>query len=144
MYGQWRAPHPSIRDMDWIHSDASVHRIISDLSIFISPKPGTTHRILAGGDLNMGFMGRFTEDGRSRSVIVRMEALGMEYLGPKTPDNERVPTFYTRSQEPATASSQLDHVFASRDLCDSIGVRAMNAADEWGPSDHCRILATLT
>lgn len=143
MYGRFRSPHPTVGDSDWIHADASVHRIISDFSVFISPKPDTTHRILAAGDLNMNFLGRIVPEGRSQSVLTRMEALGMEYIGPKTSDNERVPTYYTRSQEPATARSQLDHVFASKGMHDDITVQAMNSVDEWGPSDHCRILATL-
>ena len=75
--------------------------------------------------------------------MTRMEALAMEYLGPKTTDNQRVPTYYTRSEDPATARSQLDHVFASRGMHDHITVRAMNGAEDWGPSDHCRILAQL-
>ena len=47
MYGRWVAPHPSKNSPSWIYSDASVHRIISDLSAFISstepphpPHPG--------------------------------------------------------------------------------------------------------
>ena len=140
MYGRFRPPHPTVGDSDWIHADATVHRIISDFSVFISPKPGTTHRILAGGDLNLGFV---RASDRSQSVLTRMEALGMEYIGPKTADNEIVPTYYTRSEEPATARSQLDHVFASKGMHDNIAVRAMNSVDEWGPSDHCRIVAAL-
>lgn len=143
MYGRLREPHRSIGDKEWIHGDASVHRIISDLSVFISPKPGTTHRILAGGDLNMRFLGRSVPEGRSQSVFFRMDALGMEYMGPKTLENERVPTYYTRSEEPATAHTQLDHVFASRGMHSEMTIRAMNGVDEWGPSDHCRIVATL-
>ena len=55
MYGCWQSPHP-IADGDWIYSDASVHRIISDLSAFIGyyDRP-SKHRILAAGDLNMSF-----------------------------------------------------------------------------------------
>ena len=99
---------------------------------------------MAGGDFNMGFLGRFADDERYRSVITRMEALGMKYLGPKTDDNERVPTFHTQSEGPANAVTQFDHVFASRWMQDSIAVQALNDPDEWGHSDHCRILATLS
>ena len=143
MYGRFREPHPSIGDKEWIHGDASVHRIISDLSVFFSPKPDTTHRILAAGDLNMNFLGRSAPEGRSQSVLFRMDALGMEYLGPKTPENGRIPTYFTRSEGPATARAQLDHVFASRGMHNDITIQAMNSVDEWGPSDHCRTMATL-
>ena len=50
---------------------------------------------------------------------------------------------YHPQQEPvgATASNnQLDYVFASRGFHESITVRAMNGVDEWGTSDHCRLL----
>ena len=44
-------------------------------------------------------------------------------------------------RNPATASNnQLDHVFASRGFHESVNVRAMNGVDEWGASDHCRLL----
>ena len=53
MYGRWEAPHPSKNRKSWIYSDASAHRIISDLSAFIASTDPGTHRILAAGDLNM-------------------------------------------------------------------------------------------
>lgn len=34
-------------------------------------------------------------------------------------------------------------VFASTDLADRVRVHALNLSDEWGPSDHCRILITV-
>jgi len=49
------------------------------------------------------------------------------------------PTFRTTRQTAATATNQLDYVFASRGFHESIWVRALNAVDERGPSDHCRI-----
>ena len=144
MYARWRPPHPSVGDKNWIHADASAHRIISDLSAFTSHREGATHRILAAGDMNMGFAGRFQHDARMSSVLTRMNALGLEYLGPKTAAGEIVPTLRTRSQEPAEATTQMDHVFASRGFHNNIRIRAMNRADEWGPSDHCRILVELS
>lgn len=33
-----------------------------------------------------------------------------------------------------------DYVFASRSMVGSVRVRALNEPDEWGPSDHCRLL----
>ena len=75
----------------------------------------------------------------------------MPFVGPQAPygrqanpwpdelphDSKNVPTYYT--ENPETATRQLDFVFASRWFADSIKVRAMNSVEEWGPSDHCRI-----
>ena len=144
MYARWRPPHPSVGDSQWIHADASAHRIISDLSAFTSHREESMHRILAAGDLNMGFVGRFENEARSLSVLTRMNALGLEYLGPRTPSGEIVPTLRTGRREPDEATTQMDHVFASRGFHDSVRVRVMNGADEWGASDHCRVLLELT
>ena len=38
---------------------------------------------------------------------------------------------------------QLDFVFASESIADSLTVRALNGDDEWGPSDHCRVLVEI-
>ncbi|MYC33905.1 MAG: endonuclease/exonuclease/phosphatase family protein [Chloroflexi bacterium] len=51
-----------------------------------------------------------------------------------------VATFYTSGNSPATAENQLDYVFASRGFHNSVRTRAVNGVDEWGSSDHCRIL----
>ena len=54
MYARWLRPHPSTKSRWGVgYSDASAHRIISDLSAFIGNTNPTTHRILAAGDLNM-------------------------------------------------------------------------------------------
>ena len=53
--------------------------------------------------------------------------------------SRNVPTFHMKGESPATAAHQLDFVFASRDMADSVHVRALNDPDHWGPSDHCRI-----
>ena len=42
--------------------------------------------------------------------------------------------------KPATAVNQLDYAFASRGFHEQVSVRAMNAIEEWGPSDHCRLM----
>ena len=34
---------------------------------------------------------------------------------------------------------QLDFVFASDGLSDSLTVRALNSPERWGPSDHCQL-----
>lgn len=144
MYSRLRQPHPSVGDKDWIHSDASAHRIISDLSVFISPREGSTHRILAAGDMNMRLVDRAEPNARVDTLLARTTALGLEYIGPRTPDGRSVPTFYTSSQNSSTASRPLDHVFASNGFHQRINAWAMNGADEWGPSDHCRILVELS
>ena len=93
-----------------------------------------------------------------RSVFSRMDALGLEFIGPQAPngrqasqqpaglpeDTRNVVTYHTTRQKPETAANQLDYVFASRGFHESIKVRALNEVDEWGPSDHCRILIEVS
>ena len=69
MYARWLSPHPSInaKSSRSDYSDASAHRIISDLSTFIDRSDPAAHRILAAGDLNM-FYGA---TGRKRSLPKR-------------------------------------------------------------------------
>ncbi|MCY3786999.1 MAG: hypothetical protein OXG47_09795 [bacterium] len=42
--------------------------------------------------------------------------------------------------KPADALSQFDYVFASRGFHNEVTARALNTVEEWGPSDHCRLL----
>ena len=161
MYGRWIGSHPSVKtSWSFGYADASVHRIISDLSTFIGHENSQTHRILAAGDLNIlhgyGDGGRPPYwDARYRSVFERMAAIGMEFVGPQAPDGRQaetlathepedsrnVVTFYLPGKNPTTASNnQLDYVFASRGFHESVNVRAMNGVEEWGASDHCRLL----
>ena len=154
MYGSWSVPHESTGSRR-IVSDASAHRVVSDLSLLVGQERG--HRILAAGDLNILYgYGEHASDywaGRYASVFDRMKAIGLPFVGPQAPngrqaepwpaelpaDSKNVPTYHTIRQSPATAKRQLDFVFASRDLADSIHVRALNEPDQWGPSDHCMI-----
>ena len=160
MYGQWVGSHPSVKT-SWRtgYSDASVHRIISDLSAFIGHENPQTHRILAAGDLNIAH--GYGDGGhppyweaRYRSVFERMAAIGLEFIGPQAPDGRQaelratnepatsrnVVTFYLPGKNPKTGSNlQLDYAFASRGSHENVEVRAMNSPEEWGPSDHCRI-----
>lgn len=168
MYAAWRGPHPSTGRSDDAHVDASAHRIISDLSTFVANADREPHRILAAGDLNMDYGADYGWRERSdrplwyarcRTVWDRMEALGFEYMGPWYPngrradpvpahapsDTKNVATFYPtniKGSSPAYARNQLDHVFASRGFHEAIRTRALNGVDvdEWGPSDHCRLL----
>lgn len=157
MYARWMAPHPSTNSKWGVgYADGSAHRIISDLSVFIGDADPSTHRILAAGDLNI-VDGSQTGDPqnleeRSQGVFSRMDALGLAqvrldgrqaeprpaYLPPDTPN---VPTYYTTGErQPADATKQLDYVFASKGFHRGVSGRAMNGVEEWGPSDHCRLL----
>ena len=91
-------------------------------------------------------------------MFERMAAIGLEFIGPQPPngrqaetpttlepaDSRNVVTFYLPGKSPATASNnQLDYVFASRGFHESVKVRAMNGLEEWGASDHCRLLIVI-
>ena len=162
MYARWLRAQPSASERQrYIYSDRSAHRIISDLAAFIdSPNPAS-HRILAAGDLNMIYgaseKSRLEIPARARTITDRMDALGIEFLGPQHPsgrrasppspdvplDTKNVPTYHTVRQNPKTARNQLDYVFASRGFHESIRVRALNSFEEWATSDHCRLLVEI-
>ena len=160
MYASWMLAHPSTGRSRWIYSDASAHRIISDLSAFIRQSDPGKPRILAAGDLNMfyGAIGwRLSLPERERTVWDRMQALGLEFLGPQAPNGRRaetapddvppetknVPTYYHRGG-PKCAVNQLDYAFASHGFHKQVSVRAMNEIDEWGSSDHCRLMIEVS
>lgn len=135
----------------WNVTDASLHRVISDLSLFIGRQRG--HRVIATGDLTVyygyGDNGSSYWKGRYDTVFDRMAAIGMPLVGPQHPngrqtdpwpdglprDSLNVPTYRHNSG----TEDQLDFVFASESMVDSVKVSALNGLDEWGPSDHCRI-----
>ena len=162
MYARWLRPHAST-PTKWIagYSDASTHRIISDLAAFIGDLDPGTHRILAAGDLNTVFEStdpKLVLPDRDRTVFERMDAMGLEFIGPRYPDGRRtdpippglpvetknVPTFYApRARIPENAVHQLDYAFASRGFHHSVRTRALNSPDEWGSSDHCRIVIEI-
>lgn len=86
LYGLWEWPHSSVKG-DWIYADASVHRLISDLSAFIGTQRG--HRIVAAGDLNIlhgyGEYGSTYWKSRYDTVFERFSAIGLRYVGPMSP-----------------------------------------------------------
>ena len=158
MYARWIRPHPSTGSKWQVgYPDGSAHRIISDLSAFIGNTDPASHRILVAGDLNMVHGSRPDDRqslaAREQTVFDRMDALGMAFMGPQSPDGRQaerlpeglptdsgnVPTYHSTRQSPATAENQLDYVFASRGFHESVQVRAMNSVEDWGASDHCRI-----
>ena len=154
MYAPWTRPH-ACTESSWIISDASAHRVVSDLSAFVGQQSG--HRIVAAGDLNI--LHGYGEHGdaywaeRYQTIFARMKALGLPFVGPQAPNGEQaepwpdelpgnsknVPTYHTNRQKPETATRQLDFVFASEGFADSLTVRALNRPEGWGPSDHCRV-----
>lgn len=154
MYAPWEKPH-SKAGSGWIYADASAHRVISDLSSLLGQQEG--HRILAAGDLNIlhgyGEHGSAYWASRYATVFSRMCALGLSYVGPHAPtgrcadpwpdelprSSDNVPTYYTCRQTPASATRQLDFVFASNARTERVRVSALNDPNEWGPSDHCRV-----
>ena len=125
-FGRSRTPQLAV---GWIYADGSVHRLISDISVFVGQQLG--HRILAAGDLNIlhgyGDHGSGYWASRYTTVFDRMRALGLSFVGPQAPAGRRadpwpdelprtshnVPTYYTTHQLPVTATRQLDFVFAS-------------------------------
>ena len=163
MYARWAKPHPSTGSRWKVgYADGSAHRILSDLSVFIGDTEPSTHRILAAGDLNLIYgatdANQLALPARDRTVLDRMTALGLEFVGPQYPngrqaslppqglpaDTRNVPTYHTNMQTPATAENQLDYVFASRGFHEHVAVRALNGVGEWGASDHCRLLIEVT
>ena len=94
MYARWLKPHPSTKSRWKVgYSDASAHRIISDLSAFIGHRDPATHRILAAGALNMcyGATGdTLSLPARDRTVWERTQAIGLEFLGPQAPHGQRL------------------------------------------------------
>ena len=163
MYAKWVRPHVSVPTTFKVgYSDASTHRILSDLSAFIGHTDPGTHRILAAGDLNMIYDAAddhpLALPARERNVFDRMDALGLEFLGPQypngrqatptpkglPPDTRNVPTFYAPVDNPSRAWHQLDYAIASRGFHESVTVCAMNSVEEWGASDHCRLLIEVS
>ena len=159
MYARWMKPHPSTGPGRFGvgATDVSAHRILSDISAFIGHRDPSRHRILAAGDLNMSYCvqgSAMSLPERERTFWARTEALGLEFLGPQAPngrqaasrppadipaDTKNVPTYYTTRQTPEDANNQLDYAFASRGFHKKVRARALNAVEEWGASDHCRL-----
>lgn len=154
MYAPWEKPHISTNS-NWIYADASAHRVISDLSVLIGQQNG--HRLIVAGDLNILY--GYGENGsnywasRYATVFDRMKTLGLVFVGPQAPNgrvadpwpeelpynSNNVPTYHTNRQTSATATRQLDFVFASEAIATRVSVEAINDPENWGCSDHCRL-----
>jgi hypothetical protein len=151
VYAPWERPLAGDRP---IWADASAHRLLSDLTPLLWRR-GLP--VVVTGDWNIlrgyGEGGDHYYGQRFRSVFDRAEALGLRFVGPEHPRGRQadpwpdelpsgstcVPTYYHGEQTPATATRQLDFVFASASLAQRIEVTALNDPGEWGPSDHCRL-----
>jgi hypothetical protein len=150
IYAQWEGP---ISGGPGGFADASMHRILSDLSPLLSWRD---HPIIVAGDFN-NVLGTHVEgiyganwNARTAGVFSRMGDLGLRLAGPQAPngnladprppglpvDTKNVPTFVTNR---GNRTSQLDYCFVSEDLVDRVSVVARNDIDDWGPSDHCRL-----
>ena len=135
---QYETYHPSsgLKGDDLV--DPSVHRIISDISMLIGRKD--SFRMIAAGDTTVMYGDEVSDywKVRNKAVFDRMSSIGLPMIGPQGP------TYYYPGQTPATATRQLDYVFASRSIRDSIRTKALNKPEEWGPSDHCKILIEVS
>ena len=93
-----------------------------------------------GNDLPCIVGGDLTTWWDSETIVFGdMMRIGLPLIGP------HAATFYSPSlgQEPSDATLQLDYVFASRPIAHRLAVRARNDPNDWGPSDHCRIVIDL-
>jgi len=142
VYGCWEAPH-AMTSGKFIYADASVHRLISDLSVFVSKR--ATRSILVAGDLNIlygyGERGDAYWAARYGTVFTRMKALGLSFIGPQAPagrlaepwpaelprTSRNVPTYHTKKQTPASCTRQLDFVFATASLASRCSVIALRS-----------------
>ena len=85
------------------------------------------------------------------------DRLGIPFVGPQYPNGKKamvppkelpkdslnVPTYRSSINKPESATRQLDYVFASDIIHNRMKVRALNKVEEWGLSDHCRILIEI-
>ena len=127
----------------------SVHRLISDLSRLV----GRQSRVIAAGDwaIHPGWSTYPTPIWNEREALHfqtafdRMRALGFRKVMPKGRYGDRgnVVTFQSMVETPAQAWAQADYVFATENIADRVSARALNSPDDWGPSDHCRIVIDL-
>ena len=160
VYGRWIKPHPSANS-NWRvgYQDASIHRVISDLSVLIGSTKPSTHRLLVAGDFNTIYgatqQNQLALPERDQTIVDRFKALGLVFMGPQYPagrpakptpqglpaTTKNVPTYYSSHQKiPEKAQNQLDYVFASKGFHQHLKVEALNSVENWGPSDHCRLL----
>lgn len=149
VYGQWEGPATGGAG---IFADASMHRLLSDLSPLLSWPESP---VILAGDFNCVLGGSEDSYGgnwnaRHEGVFRRLEDLGLRLAGPQHPNGNQaqprpatlpentknVPTFRTNR---GNCVNQLDYCYVSKELADRVSVRALNSVEDWGPSDHCRV-----
>ena len=141
-----------------LYADAAAHRLLSDLSVLMFTRG---HRLIVAGDWNISFghgeHGDAYYADRYWAVFDRAAAPGLRFVGPQAPagrqadpppeelppESLNVPTYHHSRQTPATATRQLDFLFASAAIADKVTVTALNQPEEWGGSDHCRLLVEV-
>lgn len=161
MYAVWEKYATVANRKSKILAVGSAHRVISDLSRLV----GSRTRLIAAGDLNAWNRKggehptpfKYLDGGGThyRTIFDRMGAIGVPFIGPHgsedglQPDDDKkrghgdVVTFKPVGRvRAANRMQQLDFVFATRNIR-RISARALNDPDEWGPSDHCRILIEI-
>ena len=110
MYSPWTRPHAST-DSSWIVSDASAHRIVSDLSALIGRQ--NDHRIVAAGDLNIlhgyGDHGSAYWAKRYETVFTRMKALRLPFVGPHAPNGRQGESVARRATQAQRERADLPH-----------------------------------
>lgn len=153
-YAPWESP------LGWTHpiySDASMHRLLSDLSpLLCTPRKP----VILAGDFNSVLDSRDDSagadwTGRNASVFRRLGELGLSLAGPQAPlgrqatprppdlpeGTKNVPTFRTTA---GNVVNQLDYAYVTRELHGRVEVAARNEEHDWGPSDHCRLTLEVT
>lgn len=107
----------------------------------ITEASGRDLPFIVGGDFNV-WRGR-----EQTPIFDDMATAGVPLVGPFGPRGATTPTKFHRlgHETPADACRQLDYVFASSSIADTVTVQALNevAEEAWGPSDHCRLLIEL-
>jgi endonuclease/exonuclease/phosphatase family metal-dependent hydrolase len=111
-----------------VYSDAHVHRLISDLSWFVTRR--NNHKVIVAGDLNLtprhGDAGRDYWSRRYATVFERMEALGLPLIGPGSPEDG------------------LDHVFVSEEIARRVVTRVHARPRDASPSNSSKIEIVVT
>lgn len=152
-YAAWERP-PGQRNP--LFADASAHRLLSDLAQLLhSPSSVPT---LISGDWNL--LHGYSEgnalywERRYQEFFDRAAGMGLEFAGPQYPngvqadpwpgelpvDSKNVPTYARVKGDLSTATRQLDFVFCTPQLLPLTRVKALNTAENWGPSDHARVV----
>ena len=146
------------------YADGSAHRILSDLSALALDR---RLRLIVAADWNIlrGY-GEHGDDywlARYDTVFSRAEALNLRFAGPEYPNGRRadpwpqelprdslcVPTFHHNLRSLSTATRQLDFVFASASLAQSVAGRTLHSnrdrppPSDWRPPLPLRRIATL-